>query len=99
MSNWEKYLEKIYFNPSHPASYEGPVRLYKYVKQEGKYKISHNQIKNGYKNKNLIVEIKELKENSKEEECLLQELMTNLMQIWLPSYYMQMKMMVINIYW
>ena len=41
MSNWEKYLEKIYFNPSHPASYEGPVRLYKYVKQEGKYKISH----------------------------------------------------------
>ena len=45
MSNWEKYLEKIYFNPSHPASYKGPVRLYKYVKQEGKYKISHNQIK------------------------------------------------------
>ena len=45
MSNWEKYLEKIYFNPSHPASYEGPVRLYKYVKQGGKYKISHNQIK------------------------------------------------------
>ena len=45
MSNWEKYLEKIYFNPSHPVSYEGPVRLYKYVKQEGKYKISHNQIK------------------------------------------------------
>ena len=45
MSNWEKYLEKIYFNPSHPASYEGPVQLYKYVKQEAKYKISHNQIK------------------------------------------------------
>ena len=26
------------------------------------------RFKNGYKNKNLIVEIKELKENSKEEE-------------------------------
>ena len=50
MSNWVKYLENIYFNPSHTASYEGPVRLYKYVKKEGKYKISHNQIKNGYKN-------------------------------------------------
>ena len=45
MSNWEKCLEKIYFNPSHPVSYEGPVQLYKYVKQEGKYKISHSQIK------------------------------------------------------
>ena len=46
MSNWEKYLEKIYFDPAHPASYEGPLRLYKYVKKEGKYKISHSQIKN-----------------------------------------------------
>ena len=45
MSNWEKYLEKIYFNPEHPASFEGPLRLYKIVKQEGKYNISHGQIK------------------------------------------------------
>ena len=31
MSNWEEYLSKIYFNPSHPASYEGPRRLYDFV--------------------------------------------------------------------
>ena len=45
MSNWEKYLEKIYFDPEHPASFEGPLQLYKLVKKEGKYKISHSQIK------------------------------------------------------
>ena len=45
MSNWEKYLEKIYFDPAHPASFEGPLRLYQYVKKEGKYKLSHGQIK------------------------------------------------------
>ena len=45
MSNWEKYLEQIYFNPEHPASFEGPKRLYESVKKEGRYKISHGQIK------------------------------------------------------
>ena len=45
MANWEKYLEKIYFNPEHPASFEGPLRLYKVVKEEVKFKISHSQIK------------------------------------------------------
>ena len=40
-----KYLEKIYFDPEHPASFEGPLQLYKLVKKEGKYKISHSQIK------------------------------------------------------
>ena len=45
MSNWEKYLKSIYFDPSHPASFGGPDRLYKIVKKEGKYTISHSQIK------------------------------------------------------
>ena len=44
MSNWEKYLKSIYFDPSHPASFGGPDRLYKIVKKEGKYMISHSQI-------------------------------------------------------
>ena len=35
MSNWEKYLEKIYFDPSYPSSYEGPKRLYDFVKKKG----------------------------------------------------------------
>ena len=45
MSNWEEYLSKIYFDPSHPVSYEGPRRLYDFVKKEGKYRLSHGQIK------------------------------------------------------
>ena len=50
MSNWEKYLEKIYFNPSHPASFQSPLRLYHTVKKEGKFKISHAQIKKWIQN-------------------------------------------------
>ena len=45
MSNLEKYLERIYFDPSHPSSYESPKRLYDSVKKEGKYRLSHSQIK------------------------------------------------------
>ena len=37
MNNWEKYLEKIYFDPSHPASFQSPLRLYHTVKKEGKH--------------------------------------------------------------
>ena len=37
-SNWEKYLKDIYLDPSHPASFGGPDRLYKIVKKEGKHK-------------------------------------------------------------
>ena len=45
MSNWEKYLEKIYFDPLHLASFQSPLRLYHTVKKEGKHKISCRQIK------------------------------------------------------
>ena len=45
MSNWEKYLKDIYLDPAHPASYSNPQTLYKLAKKEGKYKISHSQIK------------------------------------------------------
>ena len=45
MSNWEKYLKEIYLDPSHPASFSNPQTLYKVAKKEGKYKISHSQIK------------------------------------------------------
>ena len=45
MSNWEKYLKDIYLDPSHPASFGSPDHLYKIVKNEGKHKISHSQIK------------------------------------------------------
>ena len=45
MSNWGKYLRRIYFDPAHPGSFQSPLRLYHIVKIEGKYKISHQQIK------------------------------------------------------
>ena len=33
----EKYLEKIYFDPSHPGSFKGENKLYQAVKNEGKH--------------------------------------------------------------
>ena len=42
MSDWEKYLQDIYVDP---ASFSNPQTLYKVAKKEGKYKISHSQIK------------------------------------------------------
>ena len=45
MSNWEKYLKDIYLDPTHPDSFGSPDHLYQLVKKEGKYKISHSQIK------------------------------------------------------
>ena len=45
MSDWEKYLRDIYVDPAHPASFSNPQTLYKVAKKEGKYKISHSQIK------------------------------------------------------
>ena len=44
--SWKQYLKSIYFNPSHPASYEGINKLYDVVKKEGKFKISREKIKN-----------------------------------------------------
>ena len=40
----EEYLKSIYFDPSHPASFAGPRKLYRVVKAAGK-KITLNQIR------------------------------------------------------
>ena len=40
----EKYLTKIYTDPSHSASFSGPSKLKQVVDREGKYKISRNEI-------------------------------------------------------
>ena len=45
MAPWEDYLRKIYYDPSHPASFEGLKTLYQEVKKEGKFNISHKQLK------------------------------------------------------
>lgn len=40
----EKYLAKIYSDPSHPASFSGPAKLKQVVDREGKYNISWKDI-------------------------------------------------------
>ena len=44
-TSWQNYLTKIYFNPKHPASYQGLEKLYDQVKKEKKFKIKLKQIK------------------------------------------------------
>ncbi len=41
----EKYLHSIYFDPSKPASFSGPDKLYNYVKKQGQYEISKYKIR------------------------------------------------------
>ena len=48
MSSWQDYLKKIYYDPKHPASFAGPQKIYKVIKDEGKFNIGirkflHNQ--------------------------------------------------------
>ena len=41
----EEYLRSIYFDPAQPASYQSPLRLYTFVKQDGEHSITIEQIK------------------------------------------------------
>ena len=50
MAPWEDYLGLIYYNLSHPASYEGEKAVYDAVRRERKYKISHKQIREWLQN-------------------------------------------------
>lgn len=43
--NKTKYLQQIYFDSSHPAAYSSEEKLYRRVKEEGKYKIPRAEIK------------------------------------------------------
>lgn len=43
--NKTKYLQHIYFESSHPAAYSSEEKLYRWVKEEGKYKIPRAEIK------------------------------------------------------
>ena len=44
-SAWECYLEIIYFDPSHPGSFQGANKLHEAIKDEGKYTIPLNKVK------------------------------------------------------
>ena len=45
MAPWEDYLKTIYYNPSHPASFGGPQKLYSVVQKEGKFDIGMYRIR------------------------------------------------------
>ena len=54
MAPWEDYLRRIYYDPSHPASYEGEKAVYNAVRRERKYKISHKQIREWLQNQDAL---------------------------------------------
>ena len=43
--DWMEYLKDIYYNPKHPASFTGPIKLHQFIKSENKYKLSLKVIK------------------------------------------------------
>ena len=45
MAPWENYLKRIYYNPSNPASYSGPDKLYRFVRRDGKFVLSKYKIR------------------------------------------------------
>ena len=45
MEDWQKYLESIYDDPSHPGSFTGPETLYKVVLAESKIKIGRHRLR------------------------------------------------------
>ena len=63
MVPWEDYLRHIYYDPSHPASYEGEKAVYNAVKREKKYKISHKQIREWLQNQDAYSLNKSVKRN------------------------------------
>lgn len=43
--HYTDYLRDIWYDPKHPASFSGSDKLYRLVKQEGKFKIGRHKIK------------------------------------------------------
>ena len=49
-SAWEQYLEKIYFDPSHPGSFKGVNKLHEAIKDEGKNTFPLSKVKQWLQN-------------------------------------------------
>ena len=45
MTSVNDYLQSIYYDPKHPGSYAGAVKLYQAVKSDGKYNVTLRHIK------------------------------------------------------
>lgn len=59
----EKYLETIYYDPSHPASYSGVFKLYTFVKNDGKYRLTLEDIEDWLKSQETYSVYKPVKQN------------------------------------
>ncbi len=47
---WKEHLSEIYFDLNNPISYAGPDKIYKYLKTEGRYKVSVQTIRRWLQN-------------------------------------------------
>ena len=45
MASWEQYLKKIYYDQSNPASFAGSDKLYRFVREDGKFLLSKYKIR------------------------------------------------------
>lgn len=47
---WNRYLKKIYFDPRHPGSFQGPNKLHSAVSRENRFKIPKSKIRKWLQN-------------------------------------------------
>ena len=66
------FLNKIYSDPSHAASFSGSENLYRTVKEEGKYEIGMSEIQNFFtKPRRILLARGSEKKEKKEENCCI----------------------------
>ena len=71
-ANQEEYLREIWYDPKHPASFAGPLKLYQVVKKEGKYKIGMKTIKQFLQNQDAYsLQRRVLRKNMKRRQVVV----------------------------
>ena len=70
----ERFLERIYFNPSKSPSFTGPQKLYKFVKLENTHDITFTEIKRWLQNQNSYSLSRSVKRNFKRNVVLVEGL-------------------------
>ena len=53
----ENYLQTIYFDPSNPASFGGPSKLFHYVQDDGQHDFTFGEIKHWLQGEETFLEI------------------------------------------
>ena len=69
MNDYEKYLESVYYNPVHPASFSGIDKLYRLVKSEGKL-ITRGQLKKWLRGQNVYNSHKPIRKTFKRRRVI-----------------------------